>query len=212
MKKNVFTFLACLLIANTINAQGTDSDSRDNIHIGIKAGANYSNIYDSEGEEYEADGKIGFAGGLFLSLPLGKYVGIQPEVLFSQKGFKATSSVLGSDVSLTRTTNYIDIPIFLAIKPSRMLTLLVGPQYSYLIKQKDVFTNPITDVDVTQDFEVDDIRKNTLCMVGGIDINLSSIVIGARVGMDLYNNNGDGTSTTPRYKNAWAQATVGFRF
>lgn len=212
MKKNVFTFLACLLIANTINAQGTDSDSRDNIHIGIKAGANYSNIYDSEGEEYEADSKIGFAGGLFLSLPLGKYVGIQPEVLFSQKGFKATSSVLGSDVSLTRTTNYIDIPIFLAIKPSRMLTLLVGPQYSYLIKQKDVFTNPITDVDVTQDFEVDDIRKNTLCMVGGIDITLSSIVIGARVGMDLYNNNGDGTSTTPRYKNAWAQATVGFRF
>ena len=212
MKKNVFTFLACLLIANTINAQGTDSDSRDNIHIGIKAGANYSNIYDSEGEEYEADSKIGFAGGLFLSLPLGKYVGIQPEVLFSQKGFKATSSVLGSDVSLTRTTNYIDIPIFLAIKPSRMLTLLVGPQYSYLIKQKDVFTNPITDVDVTQDFEVDDIRKNTLCMVGAIDINLSSIVIGARVGMDLYNNNGDGTSTTPRYKNAWAQATVGFRF
>ena len=212
MKKNVFTFLACLLIANTINAQGTDSDSRDNIHIGIKAGANYSNIYDSEGEEYEADSKIGFAGGLFLSLPLGKYVGIQPEVLFSQKGFKATSSVLGSDVSLTRTTNYIDIPIFLAIKPSRMLTLLVGPQYSYLIKQKDVFTNPITDVEVTQDFEADDIRKNTLCMVGGIDINLSSIVIGARVGMDLYNNNGDGTSTTPRYKNAWAQATVGFRF
>ncbi|MCE5224657.1 MAG: PorT family protein [Porphyromonadaceae bacterium] len=212
MKKNVFTFLACLLIANTINAQGTDSDSRDNIHIGIKAGANYSNIYDSEGEEYEADGKIGFAGGLFLSLPLGKYVGIQPEVLFSQKGFKATSSVLGSDVGLTRTTNYIDIPIFLAIKPSRMLTLLVGPQYSYLIKQKDVFTNPITDVEVTQDFEADDIRKNTLCMVGGIDITLSSIVIGARVGMDLYNNNGDGTSTTPRYKNAWAQATVGFRF
>jgi hypothetical protein len=212
MKKNVFTFLACLLIANTINAQGTDSDSRDNIHIGIKAGANYSNIYDSEGEEYEADGKIGFAGGLFLSLPLGKYVGIQPEVLFSQKGFKATSSVLGSDVGLTRTTNYIDIPIFLAIKPSRMLTLLVGPQYSYLIKQKDVFTNPITDIEVTQDFEADDIRKNTLCMVGGIDITLSSIVIGARVGMDLYNNNGDGTSTTPRYKNAWAQATVGFRF
>jgi len=212
MKKNVFTFLACLLIANTINAQGTDSDSRDNIHIGIKAGANYSNIYDSEGEEYQADGKIGFAGGLFLSLPLGKYVGIQPEVLFSQKGFKATSSVLGSDVGLTRTTNYIDIPIFLAIKPSRMLTLLVGPQYSYLIKQKDVFTNPITDIEVTQDFEADDIRKNTLCMVGGIDITLSSIVIGARVGMDLYNNNGDGTSTTPRYKNAWAQATVGFRF
>jgi len=47
--------------------------------------------------------------------------------------------------------------------------------------------------------------------VGGVDINLVNIVLGARVGLDMYNNNGDGTSTTPRYKNVWAQATVGFR-
>ncbi|MBP9481289.1 MAG: PorT family protein [Parabacteroides sp.] len=210
MKTKLITLLTCMLVINTINAQ--DSDSRDNIHIGIKAGANYSNIYDSEGEKYDADGKFGFAGGAFLSIPLGKLIGVQPEVLFSQKGFKATSSILGSDVRLTRTTNYIDIPIFLAIKPSRMLTLLVGPQYSYLMKQKDEFTNPITNVEVTQDFETDNIRKNTFCLVGGLDINLSNLVIGARVGMDLKNNNGDGTSTTPRYKNVWGQATLGLRF
>jgi hypothetical protein len=119
--------------------------------------------------------------------------------------------VLGSDVTLTRTTNYIDLPIFLAIKPSEMLTILVGPQYSYLIKQKDVFTNPINNSETTQDFNTDNIRKNTLCLVSGVDINLSDIVLGARVGLDMYNNNGDGTSTTPRYKNVWAQATVGFR-
>ena len=210
MKTKLITLLTCMLVINTINAQ--DSDSRDNIHIGIKAGANYSNIYDSEGEKYDADGKFGFAGGAFLSIPLGKLIGVQPEVLFSQKGFKATSSILGSDVRLTRTTNYIDIPIFLAIKPSRMLTLLVGPQYSYLMKQKDEFTNPITNVEVTQDFETDNIRKNTFCLVGGLDINLSNLVIGARIGMDLKNNNGDGTSTTPRYKNVWGQATLGLRF
>lgn len=210
MKTKLITLLTCMLVINTINAQ--DSDSRDNIHIGIKAGANYSNIYDSEGEKYDAEGKFGFAGGAFLSIPLGKLIGVQPEVLFSQKGFKAISSILGSDVRLTRTTNYIDIPIFLAIKPSRMLTLLVGPQYSYLMKQKDEFTNPITNVEVTQDFETDNIRKNTFCLVGGLDINLSNLVIGARVGMDLKNNNGDGTSTTPRYKNVWGQATLGLRF
>jgi len=44
-----------------------------------------------------------------------------------------------------------------------------------------------------------------------MDINLNNIVIGARAGWDLFNNNGDGTSTTPRYKNVWAQATVGIR-
>jgi len=31
------------------------------------------------------------------------------------------------------------------------------------------------------------------------------------VGWDLMKNNGDGTKTTPRYKNVWAQVSVGFR-
>jgi hypothetical protein len=209
MKKNLFTILACIFMANTMNAQ--DTNSSDQIHIGLKAGGNYSNIYDTKGEKYNADGKIGLATGVFLSIPIGTYLGIQPEVLFSQKGFTATSSVLGADVKLTRTTNYIDVPIFLAIKPSEMITILVGPQYSYLIKQNDKFTNPITDIEVNQDFDTDNLRKNTLCLVGGVDFNLNNLVLGARIGMDMYNNNGDGTSTTPRYKNVWAQATVGFR-
>lgn len=211
MKKNFFAILALILMANTMNAQDAASSSSDQIHIGLKIGGNYSNIYDSKGEKYNADGKIGFATGAFVSIPIGRYLGIQPEVLFSQKGFTATSSVLGADVKLTRTTNYIDVPVFLAIKPSEMITLLVGPQYSYLIKQNDKFTNPISNIETNTDFNTDNIRKNTFCLVGGVDINMSNIVLGARVGMDMYNNNGDGTSTTPRYKNVWAQATVGFR-
>jgi len=209
MKKNIFSIIALILVANTVTAQETDSNSR--IHIGLKAGMNYSNIYDSKNEEYTADGKVGFAAGGFVCIPIGTLLGIQPEIQFSQKGFQATSSILGSNVKLTRTTNYIDVPIFLAIKPSEMLTILVGPQYSYLIKQKDVFTNPITDIEVSQDFNTDNIRKNTLCVVGGVDINLNNIVLGARVGLDMYNNDGNGNSTAPRYKNVWGQATVGFR-
>ncbi len=211
MKKTIFSVFALILMANTMTAQDGSINSSDKIHIGLKAGINYANIYDSEGEKYTADGKVGLAAGGFVSIPLGELFGIQPEIMFSQKGFQASSNILGSNVTLTRTTNYIDLPIFLSIKPSEMFTILVGPQYSYLIKQKDVFTNPIIDVDVNQDFDTDNIRKNTLCLVGGVDFNLSNFVLGARVGLDMFNNNGDGTSTTPRYKNVWAQATVGFR-
>jgi len=203
MKKNIFIITALILVATSIPAQ--------EIHFGLKAGLNYSNIYDSQNEEYSADGKIGFAAGGFVSIPLVGMLGVQPELQFSQKGFQATSSILGSEVKLTRTTNYIDVPVFLSIKPNEMLTILAGPQYSYLIKQKDVFTNPITDIEVNQDFNTDNIRKNTLCFVGGVDINLSNVVLGARIGLDMFNNDGDGNSTAPRYKNVWAQATVGFR-
>lgn len=207
MKKIMFALIVSVLGGNSMYAQS----SSDQLHIGVKAGANYSNMYDSQNKEYSADGKIGFAAGAFVSIPIGTYFGIQPELLFSQKGFKATNSVFGNDVSLTRTTSYIDVPIFLAVKPSEMVTILVGPQYSFLMKQKDVFSSPITDITTIDDFDNDNIRKNTLCLVTGLDINLNSIVVGARVGWDLFNNNGDGTSTTPRYKNVWAQATVGIR-
>lgn len=207
MKKVIFMVVALTYMANNMSAQS----SSDQIHIGLKAGINYSNVYDAQGQQYTADGKIGLAGGAFLSIPIGTFLGIQPELLFSQKGFKATGSVLGSDISLTRTTSYIDLPIFFAVKPNEMVTILIGPQYSYLLSQKDVFANPITNVVVNQDFATDNIRKNTLCLVGGFDVNLDRLVLGARVGLDLFNNNGDGTSTTPRYKNVWAQATVGIR-
>ncbi|MDD3320400.1 MAG: porin family protein [Paludibacter sp.] len=207
MKTNVIMLTAILMLASNNKTYAQN----DQIHVGVKAGVNYSNVYDSEGEEYTADGKFGFAGGAFVSIPVTPLLGIQPELLFSQKGFQATGTVLGNDISFTRTSAFLDLPIFLAIKPNEMLTLLVGPQYSFLMSQKDVFANPIQDIVVQEDFDTDNIRRNTLCLVGGADVNLSNIVLGARIGCDLFNNNGDGTSTTPRYKNVWGQVSVGFR-
>jgi hypothetical protein len=181
------------------------------ISIGIKAGANLSNIYDSQSSDFQADPKLGFAAGGFLSIPIGNFLAVQPELLFSQRGIRGSGKIVLSDYSFTRTTNHIDVPILLAIKPIPFITLLVGPQYSYLISQRYVFNNEFINLDQQDDFENDNIRKNTLCITGGFDINLNQFVISGRIGWDLMDNNGDGTSTTPRYKNTWTQATVGFR-
>lgn len=185
--------------------------ARDVFGLGIKVGSNYSNVFDSQGDKFVAEGKYGLAAGAFLSLPIGKIIGIQPEVIYSEKGFKATGSFLGSNYSATRTTTYIDVPILLAVKPTNFLTVLAGPQYSFLIKQNNNFTSTLASADRDKIFDNDNIRKNVLGLIGGVDVNLSSFVIGARVGVDVQNNNGDGSSTTPRYKNAWYQATIGFR-
>ena len=196
--------------ANYVVAQNSDN-SRGQFQFGLKAGANYSNVYDEQGEEFRADHKIGFAGGVFLTIPLGNVLGIQPEVLFSQKGFKAEGRLLDNDYGLTRTTTFIDVPLFLAVKPVPAITLLAGPQFSYLLKRKDVFKSEEGSVEQIQEFKNDNIRKNILGVVAGFDINLTPLVVGARAGWDLSTNNGDGTSQTPRYKNAWVQATLGFR-
>lgn len=211
MKKIIF-LLASISVFNNSIAQENKTDFRDKFTFGVKAGANYSNVYDSQGEEFRADAKFGLAGGIFVAIPIGMYFGIQPELLFSQKGFKATGRILGNTYRFTRTTSYLDIPLFFAVKPSEFITLLVGPQYSYLLKQSDVFANATTSIAQETEFVNDNVRKNIFGLAGGIDINLKRIVLGARAGFDMMNNNGDGTSTTPRYKNVWYQGTIGYRF
>lgn len=201
--------LSLLVISLSLSMSAIAADP--GISIGIKAGANLSNIYDSQSSDFQADSKLGFATGGFLSIPIGNFLAVQPELLFSQRGLQGSGKILLSNYSFTRTTNYIDVPILLAIKPIPFITLLVGPQYSYLISQRYIFNNQFINLDQQEDFKNENIRKNTLCITGGFDINLNQLVISARVGWDLMDNNGDGTSNTPRYKNTWTQATVGFR-
>lgn len=212
MKNLILTAFAIFLMGNVGFSQMSNADFRNKLSIGIKAGANYANVYDTQGEEFNADGKFGLVAGGFLAIPLGPLLGVQPEVLFSQKGFKATGKLLGSSYDLTRTLNYIDVPLFLVIKPADMISILVGPQYSYLMKQKDVFKSGTTTIEQEHEFENDNIRKNVFSVIAGFDFNLGSFVIGTRGGWNLQTNNGDGSSTTPRYRNAWYQATLGLRF
>jgi hypothetical protein len=210
MKKIIsLLILAVTAFATTSHAQTTDDNKPT---VGLKAGYNFANVYDAQGENFQANGRPGFAAGGFLTIPLTKFVGIQPEFLFSQKGFHATGNLFGSPYDLTRRSNYIDVPLLITLKPISKITLLAGPQFSYLLNQKDVFKSTSVNTLQQQEFKNDNIRKNTLCFLGGADFNFSHFTIGTRVGWDLWKNNGDGTSTTPRYKNVWLQATIGYRF
>ncbi len=212
MKKFLLISIIAFFTVKGVSAQETKSDYTNVIHFGFKVGVNRSNIYDSKTQDFSEKPKFGFAGGAFIDIPLGKYFGIQPEVMFSQKGFKASGEILGQSYNFTRNLNFIDVPIFLAIKPSLFVTILAGPQLSYLISQKDVFENTLYSSSQEQQFQNTNLRKNILCFVGGLDFNLAPAVIGARVGWDLQRNNGDGSSSEPTYKNAWLQLTLGFRF
>lgn len=208
MKTSILTIV---VLAAAVAGSHAQNSGREKFAFGLKIGANYANVYDQKGEKFNADPRFGLAAGAFFAIPLGKFVGIQPEILYSEKGFKAKGQLLGVAYDVTRTSSYLDIPLLLAVKPIPFLTILAGPQFSYLLKQKDSFSGGGSSIDQQKIFNNDNLRKNTLGFVGGLDINLDHLVIGARVGWDFLNNNGDGTSTTPRYKNTWLQATLGYR-
>ncbi|MDT3738968.1 MAG: porin family protein [Candidatus Kapabacteria bacterium] len=212
MKKSIITFIITSIFILNYAVSQESNEYTDRISLGAKGGFNYSNVWDSEGEEFEAEGKFGLVLGAFAQIPVWQGIGFQPALLFSQKGFKGTGKILGSNYEITRTTNYIDLPLLASFTPFKFLTFVAGPQYSYLLSQNDEFKNAYTTIAQEQEFANDDIRNNTLSFLLGIDVNYDNLVFGTRLGWDLLNNQADESATTPRYKNAWWQLTVGYRF
>lgn len=203
----LINFLTFFIVAG----YAQEKDARDRMQIGLKAGINSSNVYDEVGDDFEADPMIGFAGGVFLSIPIGTYLGVRPELLFSQKGYTASGKIETEKYDYKRRTNYIEVPILGEFKPVEFLTIVAGPQYSFMINKNDKFN--VGTITPGQQLEISniDLRKNTLGILVGADININYLIVSGRLGWDLQHNNGDGTSVSPRYKNIWVQATIGFR-
>jgi hypothetical protein len=211
MKKLIIAAIVAINLQLGLSAQDA-ADLRDRALIGLKAGGNYSNVYNERGENFVADPKLGWAAGAFVSIPMGTLIGLHPEILFSQKGFHGNGRLLGSEYNFTRTTNFVDVPVFFAIKPTTFFTFLIGPQYSYLIKQKDEFGSGPNSYVQEQEFNNENIRKNILSFALGADINTAHMVYSLRACWDVQKNHGDGTSSIPQYKNVWYQGTIGYRF
>jgi hypothetical protein len=209
--KKTLVIIGLTFLTLGINLKAQSDDSREVFAFGLKAGVNYSNVWDEQGQDFRADAKTGFAGGVFAGIPIGKLFGIQPELLISQKGFKGSGTLLHTPYSFSRTTTFIDIPLLFQVKPAEFITFVVGPQISYLLHQKDVYTFGSNSSEQEKEFSNDNVRKNILGFSAGADINISNIVIAGRVAWDFQANNGDGTSQTPRYKNQWLQLAVGFK-
>lgn len=213
MKKIIIcSFLTTCFSIFSINAQDSTSgsDNRDAFRFGLKAGVNFANVYDEEGEDFVADGKVGFAGGVFATIPLGTVFGIQPELIYSEKGFKSTGSILGIDYDGKRTTSYLDIPVHLQIKPIENFSILVGPQFSYLLKTKNEFNGLSSE----QEEEINDenFKKGIIGLSVGLDYSINNFLLSARGSWDLSKTDTDGDTSDIRYKNQVIQLTVGYIF
>ena len=203
--------LVTLLVTTFGFSQMTTTDTRDELKLGFKAGVNFSNVYDQQGQDFVAEGKSGFAAGAFVAIPIGKVFGIQPEVMYSQKGYKATGKILGLNYDYSKTATYLDIPLLLQVKPIPMLSLVAGPQFSYLLSTKNEF-NGSSSTSNEASINSDNYKKNIFGFVVGADVNIDHFLLSGRAGWDVSKSDVDGNSSSPRYKNQVIQLAVGYTF
>jgi hypothetical protein len=175
----------------TTHAQG--------IHFGLKGGAN---LYKIDGRSFNDAFNFSYNVGAFAEIYFNKSWGIQPEILWNQTNFRTAddfSSIVpeGFD-DFKGSLNYLTMPILLSYRPSKIISLQVGPQFGILVNQTDIV-----------DSAKAAFRHGDFSLVGGAQLNLGGFKIGARYFIGL-NNIGDIT-TVESWKNQGGQVYIGFR-
>ncbi|MFV8358042.1 porin family protein [Flavobacterium sp. XS1P32] len=100
----------------------------------MKGGYNLAAVsFDGDGETEQRSGfHVGFYGESFLS----ESFSIQPELLYSQQGYKITNN----GESFTQKLDYIILPIMLKAYPTKNFFLEAGPQIGLAISHKEEYS------------------------------------------------------------------------
>src|ERR1700693_535004 len=175
LKKCVFIALLFPVLCSAAFAQkNTDSLNDEPMpRIGFKGGLSIATIIKTNDNNFSSAPVYGLNGGAVLQLPMGHVIAIQPELLFSQKGYRATGTALvGGDYDYRRYLNFLDVPILLRINASKDFGIVVGPQYSFLLNTHTTFKSGTSSYEQTVNNENDNITKNIFGGVIGADISL----------------------------------------
>ncbi|HLS12512.1 MAG TPA: porin family protein [Flavobacteriaceae bacterium] len=128
MKKLILIISVFIFTISTIQAQ-------KNVTFGAKAGINLSNL--SSDNFTSTKMRTGFHLGLLAEIPLSNIFSIQPELLYSTQGTKASQITLGGDpVKTDYKLDYIQVPILAKVYLTESLSLEAGPSFNFLIKEE----------------------------------------------------------------------------
>ncbi|SMO39836.1 porin family protein [Solitalea koreensis] len=211
-KKGLLTMAVLLGFGGTLKAQQSS--------VGIKAGLNLSKVstFTSNNGSTETnattDYKPGFHAGIYADLGISSILSFQPELQYSQKGYRSTYSVLGNVREISARYSYLDIPLLAKIKPQGTqggFNLFAGPTVSFLLTQK--YTETGKDFTVTsEDREInkDNFRKSDVGVVlgAGYDFGVFNLNAAYNFGLqklDKYNND-------VKARNQTMQVSIGAKF
>ena len=152
MKTRFLTILTILALSITMaSAQGTDK-----LSFGVLGGVNFQNLNgkDMSGDKLENEMLLGFHAGVNVQIPIAPQFYFQPGLIFSTKGAKNTTTILGVDYITTTKLSYVEMPLNLVYKAmlgNGYFMLGFGPYVGYGIGGK--VTTEGGDISLDQDIE-----------------------------------------------------------
>lgn len=142
------------------------------IRFGFKGGVNMAKVVGDDAQINLSDlkNKVAFSGGVFVSFSLGKYLAIQPEILYTMKGSKTEYMEGDVETSAKLKYSYLEIPLLLKLR------IPLGPFAPF------IFAGP------SVGFLVNDaliVRENSEGATGEQTLNMPTMDYGAIAGVGL---------------------------
>lgn len=197
MSFTAFGLFLGLLVATASPAQAQGN--------GVIVGLNFANLDYKEADVPESDRRTGLVGGVFVNMPLGSSVSIQPEFLYSQKGAKFTDAGGEATVEL----DYLDIPVLARITSGGRngLVIVGGPSFGFKLRARSKI-----DANGTKEDEDigDEIESFDFGIVVGAGIQGGSFFLDGRYQWGRSNINK--SKTEPEVRNKVISVLAGIKF
>lgn len=142
--KTIYITIA-LMITSIISFNAQDRKNKST--AGIKGGYNLSSV--SFDGTSETDKLHGFHLGVFVESYIGNHLSIQPEILYSQQGYK----IIDNSGTYTQKLDYLNVPLMLKLYPVKSFFLEAGPQIGFSISHKETFDAGFVLYDTNEEFE-----------------------------------------------------------
>ncbi|RYU80270.1 porin family protein [Hymenobacter persicinus] len=179
---------AALLAAGTLFS----TTARAQVRLGLKAGVNNTRLGGRLYDSYAA--KFGFHAGVMANVDVtgDGFFSIQPELLYSQKGFAMHSEyvdVFQNSCKAEGTINYsyLDLPVLLKVN-ARGLIFEAGPQLSYLLRVHNTVKSTVDGTEVSSAYlggKLEDARRLEWGYAAGLGYQFAA---GPLVGLRYHGN------------------------
>jgi len=187
MKKIILSLFAVAALGLSANAQ--------EVKFGPKAGINIANL---NGGDIDTDMKIGFHVGAFAEILFTDKFALQPELLYSAQGAKA------SEGDVKTNLDFINIPIMAKYYVIDNLAVEAGPYVGFLMKAENKADAGSMDIK-------DDMSSIDFGLGIGASYNLDNGFFGGaryNLGLSDVQKDNDGDAI----KNGVIQISVGYKF
>ena len=172
--------------------------AQQRVFYGVKAGANLSQLYRKFAQD-GSDLRCGPVAGAFVYYRFaGERLGVQAELLYSERG--------GRYGSVSRAYDYVDVPLLLKVKLYGNLDLNVGGQYGYLFNAQEKRKN-------TKPKAITDAREHEFSAVGGLSYDITEhLFIDGRVVIGTMRLQNIDVKNSKKIYSSSAALSLGLRF